>query len=163
MRVNNIYSTQMRANELAMCTFSRFIEKWPRNDQEMTKKWPKNDQEMTKKWPRNDQEMTKKWPRNDQEMTKKWQRIDGNQRENILQDWWWLISPILICHSSIIGNEIEQDWMRVNGINSTQRRVNNIYSTQMRVNEIVMCTFSWFIEKWPRLDGNERKNIFHDW
>ncbi len=43
--------------------FLEFNEKW--------QKWPRNDQEMTKKWPRNDQEMTKKWPRNNQEMTEK--------------------------------------------------------------------------------------------
>ncbi len=37
-RANDIYSTQTTMNDIAMHTFLKFNEKWPRNDQEMTKK-----------------------------------------------------------------------------------------------------------------------------
>ncbi len=47
---NNIYSTCMRANNIGPCTFSRFNEKWLRNDWEMTDKWLTNDWQMTDKW-----------------------------------------------------------------------------------------------------------------
>ncbi len=61
-----------RAYNIVICTFSRFNEKWHRNDREMTEKWQRNDREMTEKWQRNDREMTEKWPRNDQEWTEKY-------------------------------------------------------------------------------------------
>jgi hypothetical protein len=59
MRVNDIYTTRTRVNDIAMRTFKIICDNLMRNGQ----KWPRNGQEMT--------EMTKKWPRNDQEMAKK--------------------------------------------------------------------------------------------
>jgi hypothetical protein len=38
MRLNDIYSTQMRANDIVTCIFSRLNEKLPRNDPEMNGK-----------------------------------------------------------------------------------------------------------------------------
>ncbi len=56
------------------------------------------------------------------------------------------------------ANDIYITQMRANDISIIQMRANDIYITQMRANNIAICTFSRFIEKWPRNDWEMTKN-----
>ncbi len=63
---------------------------------------------MTKKWLRNDLEMSE----NDRECLKmtenvwKWERNEQEWMGNIIHDYLWFISPVLICHSWMADNEM---------------------------------------------------------